>query len=134
MKYPYNINNITSSIALRATTNDSLQKMQDTVNDIIAERSVVLDKILKLKGVGKSIGGADSNFILIQILNKQGNPDSKIAHQVYSKLANERHVVVRYRGDELGCKGCLRITIGTKKENATLLDEFAKVLAKTLDY
>ncbi|VEU21407.1 DEKNAAC102593 [Brettanomyces naardenensis] len=128
MKYPYNISNITSSIALRATTEGSLNNMKHVVGTIIEQRAIVLEKILKINGVGRNVGGTDSNFILIELLNKDGKPDNKVAHEVYSRLATERHVVVRFRGSELGCTGCLRITIGTPAENEKLLEEFETVL------
>lgn len=34
----------------------------------------------------------------------------------------ENGVVVRFRGNELHCKGCLRITVGNPEENARLVD------------
>ncbi|QPG72727.1 hypothetical protein FOA43_000028 [Brettanomyces nanus] len=128
MKYPYNVSNITSSIALRATNLSSLKKMRATVDVIVEQRSLVLEQILKLKGVGRNIGGTNSNFILIELLNRQGVADNAVAREVYSKLATERQVVVRFRGNELGCKGCLRITIGTPEENRKLLEQFEQVL------
>jgi len=132
MKYPYNVNNITSSIALRATKKESLSNMQKIASVIIKQRAIVLEKILKIEGVGRNRGGLDSNFILIEILNKDGIPDNKIAHEVYSKLATDRQVVVRFRGNELGCKGCLRITIGTPEENKVMLEQFKDVLSHAL--
>ncbi|KAF6014899.1 hypothetical protein HII12_001317 [Brettanomyces bruxellensis] len=107
MKYPYNVNNITSSMALRATKKESLMNMKKTAAVIIDQRAI--------------------------ILNKDGVPDNKIAHEVYSKLATDRQVVVRFRGNELGCKGCLRITIGTPEENKKLLEQFEDVLSHALE-
>ncbi|KAF6013930.1 hypothetical protein HII13_001179 [Brettanomyces bruxellensis] len=133
MKYPYNVNNITSSMALRATKKESLMNMKKTAAVIIDQRAIVLEKILKIRGVGRNRGGLDSNFILIEILNKDGVPDNKIAHEAYSKLATDRQVVVRFRGNELGCKGCLRITIGTPEENKKLLEQFEDVLSHALE-
>jgi histidinol-phosphate aminotransferase len=43
-------------------------------------------------------------------------------------LAEEEGVVVRYRGNELGCQGCLRITVGTEEENAIALQKLKKAL------
>jgi histidinol-phosphate aminotransferase len=34
----------------------------------------------------------------------------------------ERGIVVRDRGKEAGCEGCLRITVGTEVENKLLID------------
>lgn len=128
MKYPYNISNLTSDIALRATTPESLQEMERKLASIIEQRQIVLDKLTSLKHVGRNIGGLDSNFILLEILDKNGVPNNEVAHQVYMRLASERNVVVRFRGKELGCNGCLRVTIGVKEENEKLIEEFESVL------
>ncbi|ESX02215.1 hypothetical protein KL918_003759 [Ogataea parapolymorpha] len=128
MKYPYNISNLTSSVALRATSKDALVKMRQRVDLIKEQRQIVVDELAKLPGVGRNIGGLDSNFVLMEILNKEGEPDNEIANKVYLTLAEQRNVVVRFRGKELGCKGCLRITIGTKEENETLITQLKEVL------
>ena len=52
-----------------------------------------------------------------------------MAKEVYYKLATQSGVVVRFRGNEIGCKGCLRITVGTVEENTTLISEFKKCLS-----
>lgn len=128
MKYPYNISNLTSDVAIRATTPEALELTKVKINKIIEERSVVLNALLQLKYVGKNRGGLDANFILIEILNKNLVPDNDAAYKLYLKLATENQIVVRFRGKELGCTGCLRITIGTPEENAVLIKTFAKVL------
>lgn len=128
MKYPYNISNLTSDVAIRATTPEALELTKVKINKIIEERSVVLNALLQLKYVGKNRGGLDANFILVEILNKNLVPDNDAAYKLYLKLATENQIVVRFRGKELGCTGCLRITIGTPEENAVLLKTFAKVL------
>jgi len=35
---------------------------------------------------------------------------------------------VRFRGKEVGCKGCLRVTVGTEKEVDKLLQEIEQVI------
>jgi histidinol-phosphate aminotransferase len=54
--------------------------------------------------------------------------DSARAQRVYLTLAEEEGVVVRYRGSEIGCQGCLRITVGTKEEKAVALEKLRKTL------
>lgn len=128
MKYPYNISNLTSDVAIRATKEESLIETRNKINKIIQQREIVLKSLLDLKYVGKNRGGLDANFILIEILNKDLKPDNEIANKLYLKLATENKVVVRFRGKELGCTGCLRVSIGTADENAVLIERFSKVL------
>lgn len=42
------------------------------------------------------------------------------AHEIYKRMA-DNGVVVRFRGNELHCNDCLRITVGTPEENKALL-------------
>ncbi|GME98336.1 unnamed protein product [Ambrosiozyma monospora] len=128
MKYPYNISNLTSNIGLRATSKEAIANMRKNCGLIVKQRDVVLKALQSLKGVGKNLGGLDSNFLLLEILNKEDKPDNVIAEKLYHTLATQKNVVVRFRGKELGCTGCLRITIGTEEENKTLIKEFETVL------
>ena len=58
-----------------------------------------------------------------------GKPSNEVALRVYETLAENRGVVVRFRGKEIGCLGCLRITIGTKDEVDRFLKEIESVLS-----
>lgn len=42
------------------------------------------------------------------------------AHEIYTRMAGNG-VVVRFRGNELHCKDCLRVTVGTPEENKRFL-------------
>ena len=128
IKYPYNISSLTSDIALKATSESGLSIMQKYVDSIIDQRDKLLKQILDLKYVGKNIGGLDANFILVEILDKNGQPSNEVATRLYNTLAVDNAVVVRFRGNELNCTGALRISIGTEEENKELLYKFEKVL------
>lgn len=131
MKYPYNISSLTSAVAMRSTHSDTgLKVMTKYVDEITAERAVVLEQLQKIPGVGENIGGLDANFLLLQMLDKQGNPSNEVASKLYNTLAVENAVVVRFRGTELNCTGALRISIGTKEENKILVKRFASCLAE----
>jgi histidinol-phosphate aminotransferase len=43
-------------------------------------------------------------------------------------MAENRGVVVRYRGGEIGCEGCLRVTVGTEEECETVLKQLGDLL------
>lgn len=129
MKYPYNISSLTANVALRATGAETgLETMKQYVNEILKQRDFVLTELQKIDGVGANLGGLESNFLLLQILNKSGQPCNQVAESLYTKLATENKVVVRFRGKELNCTGCLRISIGTEQENKELINAFKKVI------
>ena len=83
--------------------------------------------------MGTSIGSNDANFVLSPILERDGGlrnrmPDNARAQRVYKALAEQEGVVVRYRGNEPGCAGCLRITVGTEEENAMVIKKLEELL------
>jgi histidinol-phosphate aminotransferase len=65
----------------------------------------------------------DANFIMVPVINrKTGLKDNVRAQKVYQAMAESQGVVVRFRGKEPGCLGCLRVTVGTDEENVILLE------------
>jgi len=62
------------------------------------------------------------------MLDTSKQPSNDIALAVYEQLAEARGVVVRFRGKEPGCLGCLRITVGTEAEVTRFLKEISSVL------
>ena len=80
------------------------------------------------------IGGNDANFVLFPILAKEGEtrgrPDNERAVKVYRAMAEEEGVVVRYRGGEWGCEGCLRVTVGSEEELRVLIRRLEEVLKR----
>lgn len=106
--------------------------MQRKVSSLVAGRSWLLKELSAFSDLGAAIGGNDANFIVVPVLEKSGSgkPDSERAHRVYKALAEEEGVVVRFRGSEPGCAGCLRITIGSEQENATVVAKLKETLQK----
>jgi histidinol-phosphate aminotransferase len=105
--------------------------MRENIETLKASRVKLLFSLHSLKqpGFGRAIGSQDANFILIPVLARGSSvPDSARAQLVYLTLAEEEGVVVRYRGNEIGCQGCLRITVGTEEENAVALEKLSKTL------
>lgn len=132
MKAPYNISSPTSAIANAALEEQNLKVMRDNRQKIIMQRERLQLELPKIAGIGRFLGGADSNFLLVEILDKPkdqgGKPDNPTALEVYETMAGMRGVVVRFRGKEMGCTGCLRITVGTEKEVDRFLQEIRDVL------
>ncbi|KAL0933165.1 histidinol-phosphate aminotransferase [Colletotrichum truncatum] len=130
MKAPYNISSPTSALACYAVSEKGLAVMRDNRTKILAQRDRIIAELPKIPGVGRLRGGTESNFLLYEMLNAEGKPDNVTALAVYERLAENKGVVVRFRGKEHGCLGCLRITIGTEDEVTRFLSSIEKTLAE----
>ena len=110
IKYPYNINLLTQGKALEMLEDEQLVKERVAIT--LRERANLMDELGKLKMV-KHIYPTDANFVLVKVDD---------ANAAYLYLV-QKGIIVRNRNTVSLCLGCLRITIGTKEENETLLRE-----------
>ncbi|EGP91153.1 unnamed protein product [Zymoseptoria tritici ST99CH_1A5] len=129
LKAPYNISNPTSQLAIQAMQPQNLKVMHQNRSNIIRQRDRLLSEMPNIKGIGRFRGGPESNFLLVEMCDSKDEPSNEIALQVYERLAESRGVVVRFRGKEPGCFGCLRITVGTENEVTRFLKEIESVLS-----
>lgn len=133
-KAPYNISAPTAHLALAALAPPAVEAMQLKVATLTTSRLSLKNSLDSLSsfGLGTAIGGSVANFLVVPILNRDTRvPDNDRAFNVYRSLAESHGVVVRYRGSEPGCQGCLRITIGSEQENAMVLQKLREVLETT---
>lgn len=125
IKAPYNISTLTGEIAKAALQQSALVKMRSNRDKIFVEREKLLACLETVPRIGnKPIGGLDTNFVLVQVLGdhalRGGMPSNRSAYTIYEALAEEKGIIVRFRGEELGCYSCLRITVGMPDENNRL--------------
>ena len=128
LKAPYNVSSPTSALACAALRPASLAVVAAHRDAILAQRARLVAALGRIAGVGRLRGGLDANFVLVEMLDAQGRPSNAVAVRVYEELAGRRGVVVRFRGRELGCEGCLRVTVGTEAEVDRFLDELTRML------
>lgn len=132
VKAPYNVSSPTSALATAALQPENLAVMRNNRAKILKQRERMLNELPKISRIGGFLGGTDSNFLLVEILDKArdqgGKPSNESAMALYEELAEGRGVVVRFRGKELGCEGCVRITVGTSEEVDRLLAETRSIL------
>jgi histidinol-phosphate aminotransferase len=108
VKYPYNVNMFTQSEALRM-----LERRADVskwVALIIGERGRMMEAFSELS-ICEKVFPTDANFFLARMTD---------ANAIYNYLVS-KGIIVRNRSKVTLCGNCLRITIGTAQENATLL-------------
>ena len=132
-KAPYNISTPSAHLALSALSPQAISSMQEKAAELVASREELLEalKALSPYGLGGSLGGNHANFVVVPVLNLQtGEPDNERSQKIYKTMAESEKVVIRYRGSELGCKGCLRITVGSAEENKVLIERLKDVLQR----
>jgi len=130
VKAPYNISSLTSELAMSALGEEGLGMMRENVANILQQRERLVKEFPKIPGVGSFLGGFNANFLLVEMLDIDGTPSNVVALRVYERLAEVKSVVVRFRGKETGCTGCLRITVGTEKENDVILVKLKDALTE----
>ncbi len=109
VKAPYNVNKLTSEVAVNAMKN--IETLEKNIKTLLDQRKIVADALDKLDFVVK-VYPSDSNFLLVRL--------KQLSKEIYKTMA-DAGIVVRYRGSELHCEECLRITIGTEEENKACL-------------
>jgi histidinol-phosphate aminotransferase len=133
LKAPYNVSSLASRLATAALEPANLAVTRANVSRVLAQRARLLDAIGGIEGVGRLRGGLDSNFLLVEFVDGRGEPSNAVAKEVYERLAGERGVVVRFRGNERWCEGCLRITVGTEAEVDRFVGELTDILPAILE-
>ncbi|HEY0751746.1 MAG TPA: imidazoleglycerol-phosphate dehydratase HisB, partial [Chitinophagaceae bacterium] len=108
IKPPYNINQSTQELVMQALREK--EKVDQSIEATLAGRAYLQKELQQLPVVEK-IYPTDANFLLVK---------TQRAKDVYQYLL-KCGIVVRDRSNVLLCNDCLRITVGTEEENASLI-------------
>ena len=106
LKPPYNISTINQKAALKKLT--QIDQFKSQVERIKKER-VRLSAILSKMKIIEKVYPSDANFLLVKVKN---------ADYIYNTLVN-KNIIIRNRSKVID--NCLRITIGKRSENNTLI-------------
>ncbi len=106
VKYPYNINQSTQLLAMKALETP----IEPYVREILAQRERLVEELPKLPCVRK-VWPSDANFLLVEFSD---------ANATYAHLLADG-IIVRNRSRVPLCAGCLRLTVGLPEENDRLL-------------
>ena len=109
IKYPYNINLLTQQEALRMMQRH--YEVQRWVSTLLEERARLMEAFSRLSCC-KKVFPTDANFFLTRVTH---------AKAIYDYLVDQG-IIVRNRSNVTLCEDCLRITVGTRPENDTLLE------------
>ena len=114
IKYPYNVNLLTQQAAIQLLQQP--EQIKVWVSTLLEERSRVMKEFEQLPCCIR-VFPTDANFFLAKVYE---------ATAIYTYLVSEG-IIVRNRTNVALCKDCLRITIGTKEENDSLLEALRKI-------
>lgn len=115
IKPPYNVNILTQQKALEELSN--VKSFTANVKSINSER-IKLHKILSALPMVKKVYESEANFILAEFDDAE----------YYYNMFLQNGIVVRNRSSQYNCYNCLRITIGTPKENKRIMDLLKKII------
>lgn len=107
VKYPYNINAPTQTEIIRRLRED----ISGQIAEIKEQRQLLAVALSELPCI-KKVYPTDANFFLVRVDD---------ANFLYDTLVS-KGIIVRNRAHVKGCEGCVRITIGTPKENLRLIE------------
>lgn len=108
IKPPYNINELTQSMAIKMLSDTNL--FEKNLKTILSEKTT-LESNLKTIGLVQKIFPSQANFLLVRF-----DRSDELFHYLL-KLG----IIVRKRSSEPMCDGCLRLTVGLPEENEKLI-------------
>ncbi|MBS1567198.1 MAG: histidinol-phosphate transaminase [Bacteroidetes bacterium] len=117
VKPPYNIGQATQELVLKAL--DEVGQVNDMIKIIVQMREQLAKRLAGLPFV-QHIYPSDANFLLVKMDDARGTYDYLLG----------KGIVVRDRSKVELCEGCLRITVGTEKENDELIRNLGAMMQK----
>ena len=116
VKPPYNISEAVQELVYKAL--DNIEDVNEMIREIVKERQRLEVEFGKIPVV-EHIYPSDANFLLVKVTDARAIYEYLLANQI----------VVRDRSKVLLCEGCLRITVGTVKENDELIHILQQFIA-----
>ena len=113
VKYPYNVNYLTQQEAIKLL--EKHYQVNEWISSLLTERKYLIEAFGELDCCEHTYP-TDANFFLAKVTN---------AKSIYDYLVGQG-IIVRNRTNVVLCKDCLRVTIGTRHENITLIEALEK--------
>ncbi len=120
VKAPYNINQVSQELALKAL--EEVGQVNDMIQLLVDMRIALADVIASMPHVTK-VFPSDTNFLFVKIPH---------ARKLYEYLLTQG-IIVRDRSTLELCEDSLRITVGTEQENTALVDAMYEWITNTFE-
>lgn len=112
VRLPFNLNSISQAVAAALLKNPNTIKLH--IGLITSERERLLNELWKIKGIKPY--PSEANFILFKVKNSD---------KIYYRLLKKGVLVRNMKGV---VNGCLRVTVGTRKENNIFIKALKEVI------
>ncbi len=112
VRLPFNVNSYSQAIALRVLKEKKL--VNRTIKSIVSERDKLFSAMSEIRGVEPY--PSEANFILFKV---------QAPERVYKALL-KRGILIRNMDSQI--RGCLRVTVGTERENSIFLDNLREIM------
>ncbi len=113
---PYNISVLNAECGLFAL--EHIDVFASQAKDIVTQRAIILESLGRMPGLRAY--SSDANMVLVRLLAKSGS-GAKLADTVFHRLKKRGVLVKNVSGMHPLLIDCLRITVGTAKENEAML-------------
>ncbi|WP_417785003.1 histidinol-phosphate transaminase [Tenacibaculum sp.] len=112
VKPPYNVSTLNQEVVLEKL--DNIAQFEIEKNIILNEKEKLENELQEIEFI-KKVYPSEANFILIQVTN---------ANKLYDQLVDQK-IITRNRNNLV--RNCIRITIGSEKENKKLIEALQKL-------
>lgn len=112
VRLPFNVNSYSQAFSIRVLKEKEL--VDRTIRSIVSERDKLFSAMSEIRGVEPY--PSEANFILFKV---------QAPERVYKALL-KRGILIRNMDSQI--RGCLRVTVGTERENSIFLDNLREIM------
>jgi histidinol-phosphate aminotransferase len=119
VRLPYNINVLTQESAVFALENQPV--LDDQTSQIVGDREILLHKLQAIAGL--EVFPSQANFVLFR------TPEGQ-ADKIFTELKEQKVLIKNLSPAGGQLKDCLRVTVGTPRENEVFLKQLRDIMHK----
>ena len=116
LRLPFNINSVSQKIS--EISIDNSEHLDSQINEIIEQKDILISKMQEIDKI--ETYSSKTNFVLFKILD--GSADD-----IFNSLVSS-NILIKNMSDSAGLENCLRVTVGSRKENNLFIQSLKKSL------
>ena len=116
LRLPFNINSVSQKIS--EISIDNIEHLDSQIKEIIELKEILISKMQEIDKI--ETYSSKTNFVLFRILD--GSADD-----IFNSLVSS-NILIKNMSDSAGLENCLRVTVGSRKENNLFIQSLKKSL------